>query len=185
MKQVRAWTRFQQYTTSIGLQSDPYLDNFSPSQRTRFLSALAHAIQEDRFCDAKHHKTVKSDSVHSTLDCISQVFNLAHRPDPRLGGDGKFTLLLQQQLRGYNSLDTPTRPQVAMTASILHQFYSIALSSFDKALCKLVIGAFFFTMCSCEYIQVTGPRKTKLLTVKNINFYKGKKLLHHKDPSLR
>jgi len=57
-----------------------------------------------------------------------------------------------------------------MTASILRKFYETALSSFDKALCELFIGAFFFAMRSCEYIQVSGPRKTKLLAVRNVNF---------------
>jgi hypothetical protein len=95
---------------------------------------------------------------------------LADRADPRLDRDGKFTLLLQCQLRGYKSADPPVRPQVAMTASILRRFYSTAFSDFDRALCELFIGAFFFVMRSCEYVLVQGPRRTKLLTVGNIRF---------------
>jgi len=60
----------------------------------------------------------------------------------------------------------------------------LALSPFNKALCELFIGAFFFTMHSCKYIQVIGPRQTKLLCIKNINFYKKRKKLNHSDPSL-
>jgi hypothetical protein len=71
-----------------------------------------------------------------------------------------------------------------MTASILKLFYKLAISSFDKALCKLFIGAFFFAMRSCEYVQVPGQRKTKLLTIKNINFYRGTCRLGHSDPLL-
>jgi hypothetical protein len=54
----------------------------------------------------------------------------------------------------------------------------------DKALCELFIGAFFFAIWSCEYVQVTGFRKTKLLTIKNINFYRGKRRITHDDPLL-
>jgi hypothetical protein len=71
-----------------------------------------------------------------------------------------------------------------MTASILQQFYLTALLPFDKSLCELFIGAFFFVMRSCEYVKVQGPRKTKLLTVGNIRFYKGKRLLAHSDQKL-
>jgi hypothetical protein len=61
----------------------------------------------------------------------------------------------------------------------LHKFYRLSISSIDKALCQLFIIAFFFTMRSCKYIKVSGKRKTKLLTLKNIKFYKNKKLLDH------
>ena len=36
---------------------------------------------------------------------------------------------------------------------------------------ELCTGALFFAMRSCEYLQVSGPRKTKLLTVRNIRFF--------------
>jgi hypothetical protein len=39
-------------------------------------------------------------------------------------------------------------------------------------------------MRSCEYGQVSGPWKTKLLTIKNINFLKGQQKLAHSDPLL-
>ena len=71
-----------------------------------------------------------------------------------------------------------------MTASVLHQFYTLSLSSFDKAMCELFIGAFFFAMQSCKYIQVTGPRRTNLLKVRNIKFYNWKKLISHRNPYL-
>jgi len=159
-KQVRAWRRFQLYLASIGIPSDPYLDEFSQPQKTKILSAFAHAIREGRLCDGKVSKSVKSESVRSALDCLSQIFKLADRPDPRLDGDGRFAPLLQRQLQGYKSVDPAPRPQVAMTTSILRQFYRTAISPYDKALCELFMGAFFFAMRSCEYMQVSGLRKT-------------------------
>jgi hypothetical protein len=71
-----------------------------------------------------------------------------------------------------------------MTASILWMFYKLAISFFDKALCELFIGAFLFATRSCEYVQVSGPRKMKLLAIKNINFYRGNRRLNHTDPLL-
>jgi len=54
----------------------------------------------------------------------------------------------------------------------------------DKARCELFIGAFFFAMRSCEYLTVSGKRKTKLLSLKNIHFFMGKKRLNHRDKIL-
>jgi hypothetical protein len=139
---------------------------------------------EGRLGTRNRGKAIKSDSVRVALDCVSQAFKLADRPDPRLDRDGKFAILLQRQLRGYNSVDPLPKPQVAMTASILRKFYLTSISELDVALCELFIAAFLFAMRSCEYIQVSGPRKTKLLTIKNIRFFKGKKTLLHTDPLL-
>jgi hypothetical protein len=71
-----------------------------------------------------------------------------------------------------------------MTASILRKFYLTSISSFDVSLCELFIGAFFFAMRSCEYVQVHGLRKTKLVTLQNIRFFKRKRVLIHSDNHL-
>ncbi len=49
---------------------------------------------------------------------------------------------------------------------------------------QLFTGAFFFAMRSCEYLKVSGTRRTKLLTLKNIRFFKGRRELKHSDKSL-
>jgi hypothetical protein len=87
-KQVRAWRHFRKYLEYIGIFHDHYLDNFSRSQRIKILSAYGHAIREGRLCDGHSGKAIKSESVRTALDCVSQVFKLADRPDPRLDEDG-------------------------------------------------------------------------------------------------
>jgi hypothetical protein len=71
-----------------------------------------------------------------------------------------------------------------MTASILREFYITSLSHFDRTLCEIFMGAFFFAIRSCEYIQVSRPRRTKLLALKNINFFRGRWRLLHSNPNL-
>jgi hypothetical protein len=56
---------------------------------------------------------------------------------------------------------------VAVSGSILREFVKLSISSIDKAMCELFVGAFFFAMRSCEYLKVQGYRKTKLLSIKN------------------
>jgi hypothetical protein len=155
-KQVRSWGRFQTYLLSIGIRNDEYLDNFSRHQKHKILSAFAHSMREGRFC-TKAIKTIKSDSVRATLDCVAQAFKLADRADPRLDADGKLAFLLQRQLRGYKNVDRPESPQIAITTSILREFYRMSISVYDNALRELFIGAIFFAMRSCEYVQVSGP----------------------------
>jgi hypothetical protein len=93
---------------------------------------------------------------------VAQAFKSADRADPQLDTDGK----------------------LAFSASVLRKFYKMSISSADKAHCELFIGAFFFAMRSCEYVQVSGKRKPKLLTLKNIRFFKGCRLIHFEDPLL-
>jgi hypothetical protein len=39
-------------------------------------------------------------------------------------------------------------------------------------------------MRSCEYLNVRGTRRTKILSLKNIRFFKNKRELHHHNPKL-
>ncbi len=169
VKQVRAWNWYKLYLLSIALQDDLYLDSFSRAQKHKILSAFTHPIREGRF-GTKTIVHLKSESVRASLDCLAHAFKLAGRADPRLNEDGKLAFLLPWQLRGYSTIDNLEWLQVAITASRIREFYKMSLSTYDRALCELFIGALFFAMCSCEYIQVSGSWKTKLLTIKSIQF---------------
>lgn len=49
---------------------------------------------------------------------------------------------------------------------------------------QLAVGAFFFAMRSCEYLTVTGDRKTKRLRLRNLRFFRHGRELFHSDPTL-
>lgn len=56
----------------------------------------------------------------------------------------------------------------------------------STAIGQLTTGALFFGMRSCEYSKVTGDRKTRLLRLKDIRFFKGRQELHkHANMDLR
>jgi hypothetical protein len=92
-KQSLSWTRYKNYLSSIGFY-DIFLESFSRAQRHRILAAFAHALQEGRF-SARNNKTIKADSIRSSLDHVAQAFKLADFPDPRLDNEGKFAFILQ------------------------------------------------------------------------------------------
>jgi hypothetical protein len=182
-KQALAWNRFQKYLQSISIKSDPYLDNFSRFQRIKIHGAFAHAIRDGRF-NSRKTAQVKSDSCRASIDCVAQAFRMANRPDPRLDTDGKPSFLLSRQFRGYKKLDPPEKRQVALTGSIIKELKKIAFTPLEKAMFQLFTGAFFFAMRSCEHLKVSGARRTKILTLKNIRFFKGRRELRHHDKSL-
>jgi hypothetical protein len=109
---------------------------------------------------------------------------MADKPDPRIDQDGKPSFLLQRQIRGYKKLDPPEKQQVTLTGSVIKESISLALTSLEKAMSELFTGAFFFAMRSCEYLKVAGKRRTKIVTLKNVRFFKGRKELNHSKDKL-
>lgn len=54
----------------------------------------------------------------------------------------------------------------------------------ERAAADLAIGAFFFAMRSCEYVHVTGSRRTKPLRLRNLRFFRNHKVMDLDDPEL-
>jgi hypothetical protein len=116
---------------------------------------------------------------------MAQTFRLANRQDPRLDEDGKSSLFLQRQFRGYKKLDKLEKQQVALTGSIIKELHKIDFTPLDITMCQLFTGAFFFVMRSCEYLKVSSQRRTKILTLQNVHFFKGRRESHHSNKSLQ
>jgi len=87
-------------------------------------------------------------------------------------------------LRGYANKDASTKPQKAITPKVLRELGKITNSATDIAVGQLGKGAFFFAMRSCEYLKVSGERRTKLLELQNLRFFKDRREVPHHDPNL-
>jgi hypothetical protein len=185
-KHERSISRWRSFLSTIGLQNDFFLDNFSVSERHQILSAFMEAIRSNKFSRYQKRRPpdIKAESCSAAMGHLAQAFTAADRPDPRLTRDGKFAVILRQQIKGYTNLDPSKQPQQALPINILLYLHSSAVTTTEKAAAELLIGAFFFAMRSCEYCKVNGERKTKLLAIKNFHFYKNKKLLKLNDNNL-
>jgi len=117
---------------------------------------------------------IKSGSVHATMDHGASSFRANDRPDPRHDCDYKLVVILHHQLKGYTNIDPAKKPQKAITVSILLQPIKLTITHVEKSMSELLMGAFFFAMCSCEYSSVTGKWCTKLLTLSSIRFFQHK-----------
>jgi hypothetical protein len=117
---------------------------------------------------------------------VATTFTSNGRPDPRCIIPGTSSPLLREQLKGYASIDPAATPQAALPLDFFrYQLEHRRDSPLYSILATLLSGAFFFAMRSCEYLHVSGiERKTKLLVVGDILFYRHGLILPHTHPNL-
>jgi hypothetical protein len=82
--------------------------------------------------------------------------------------------LLTEQWRAYKNLDSHRKKQKALPMFVLHNMHDLASTDWEVAVSWLLIGAIFFAMWSCEYLETNSLedcRQTKiLLRLRNIVF---------------
>ena len=82
--------------------------------------------------------------------------------------------MIKRQWDGYINDDPVKRTQKCLPINIFQKLWRSNNTELSKAIGQLATGALFFGMRSCEYSEVTGNRKTKLLQLKNIRFFQGR-----------
>ena len=182
-KHALAWSRWTEFLQLIGAGDDVFLDNMSPRDQTIILGAFAHAVRQASFSGAKFSRLAAS-TVRDTVSYVCSSFRHNQRRDPGKDDIGQPSFLLQRQFRGYSQSDPAERPEKAITCRLIREIASVKETEEDRAVGQLTVGAFFFAMRSCEYSGVSGERRTKLLRLRNIQFYRGRRRMHHNDRSL-
>ena len=106
--------------------------------------------------------------------------------DPKLDEDGKPTRILQKQYKGYQNKDPNQKQQKVIPFCIIKQINASKSTEKEKATSRLITGAIFFAMRSCEYIKVSASeqRRTKVLTLQNIRFFQHGNELPHDHPEI-
>lgn len=82
------------------------------------------------------------------------------------------SLSLKIQIQGYVNADPGQRQQKRLPLGVFKTLFRNTSISISSAIGELATGALFFGMRSCEYITVNGTRKTLLLRVKDVKFYR-------------
>ena len=149
---------------------DEFLDGHSAEQRAYLLSAFAGSCRRNQH--GKRRKAILTGgTVKSTVTNVRSTFRSNFRSDPALDKDGRSSLFLTRQIMGYIDSDGATKQQKALPPSVFKLLLQNKFTPLDEALGELACGAFFFGMRSCEFLTVTGKRKTKRLKVRNIRFF--------------
>ena len=182
-KHTRAWKRWETFLASIQLDEDSYLDSFPTPTKTRILSIFAQFIR-DREHSTGNGNPLAAGTCRDAVDCVAQAFTNKQLADPRHDSQGKLSRILSRQYAGYKTTDPPLKQQKAAPISLLRIVEKLKTTPRQQAIGELVIGAFFFAMRSCEYLEVaTKEGKTKRLRLRNIRFFRQGRVLQHSDPT--
>jgi len=99
--------------------------------------------------------------------------NVGYNPTHGIGSQS-LNPLLTRQFKGMRNLDPGEVQQKALPVSVyreLHRQAAESLLALDAAIAWLQTMAFFWCMRSCEYSNVQGERRTKILCVRNLRFF--------------
>ena len=184
-KRSRLWRWYLEFLMWIELAHNPFLDGIPPHHQRRIIRAYLNAYRVGRFSSTLDPGTRTLGTVRDALDAVVETFRANQRESPAHDRTGGLDFLFQRLFKGYKNDDPSVKPQKALTPSLIRKMSNLCQSNLDTACTQLVTGAFFFAMRSCEYSSVSGPkRRTKLLCIRNIQFYRNHQRLRHDDPNL-
>jgi hypothetical protein len=125
-------------------------------------------------------------SCRAAIDGVCQAFVSAGYDDPGKDSYGKLAFVLQRQLKGYKNNDPAEKPQKAIPFGILRKLISLPTRDPLRRRFQLLTHmAFFFAMRSCEYLKVSGSRRTQAIRLCDIVFRDHfNRIVSHSDPKL-
>jgi hypothetical protein len=183
-KEDRHWKWWIKFLSEYGLEENPYLVGFDPEFIVRLLGSFTQAVRDCWFGQPRGgNEGIGSGTCSEAVASVAKAFTNAGLPDPRLNKSGKMALFLQRQLKGMKNADPGTAHQKALSIGIIcalccRPTTCITLLVFQD----LILLAFFFAMRSCEYLCVTGERRTKPLSMGSFMFIKDHRILPLDSP---
>jgi hypothetical protein len=138
------------------------------------MGAFAAALRRRQF-SRPDEKELASKTVQEAVAKLGEIFraNVGYNPTH---GTGSHSLhpLLTRQFRGMRNLDPGEVQQKALPVSVYRELHRVARMStlpLDTTIAWLQTMAYFWCMRSCEYSDVQGDHRTKILCVRNIRFF--------------
>lgn len=183
--QARAWRRWKEWCDSVGLIDDYLLVHFNRYQQIRLMGAFAMAVRGARF-SGPSYDTLAEGTVRGTISFVAQTFRELDRPNPTRDEDGELGRLLSRQFRAYKNEDPNPVQQKALPFCVLKELAKKSATESQRAISQLGIGAIFFACRSCEYLKVpqAEKRRTDILRLRNIRFFKNGRETSHNSPWL-
>ncbi len=137
------------------------------------LGAFAMVVRSRQFLDKKFGTLVEG-TVRGTISNVAQTFRLSGRQNPTKDADNKLSILLSRQFRAFRNNDPKEEQQKALPFSMLNELAKCQVTKTDKGITQLTIGTAFFACRLCKYSKVlqSEEKRTKLLRLQNILFFK-------------
>ena len=133
---------------------------FNNNKRQGCSRAFGHAIRSTLY-SAKTNKVLASGTVRSSMDHVAQTFRDNDDPNTKLDRSGNTSSLLLRQLKGYINLDGNEVQQKEIPPLLMRKLAENQLTDNNLAAGQLGVVAFFFAMCSCEYLITPTPKHKK------------------------
>ncbi len=170
--EAQAWQHRTTYCESIGC-IDLFMKQLTQNEQISMLRTFAMAVREGWF-SKDCHKVLVEGTVWGAVSHVVQTFRAAERQNPTKDNDREFSILLSRQYRTYKNEDPWQKQRKALPFIVLDKLAKRQDTELDIALGQLTIGAAFFACCSCKYLTVPKreERRTKLLCLQNIRFFK-------------
>ena len=185
-QRLRSFKYWSAFLISIGISSDKFLERYDRFTKNILVCAFAEAIREASFT-LTNKKLLVEGTVVTTISYLAQTFMAKDRGDPKLDKGGEKCFLLREKLRGYRNQDGSKKKQKLLPMLVLRRIDFLANTTYQKAVSKLLIGAIFFAMRSCEYLQTRlceEQQRTKTLQIRNIRFVKNGVSIPHSAKNL-
>ena len=168
-KQSGNFVRWSKFLERSGI-NNKFLDEYEDRTKNDIVSAYLASIRRNE--NGRSTKTrLKGNTVSAALNHVCATFRSNFRRDPTLDLSGNRALQIQRQIRGYKKVDGSINHQKCLPLQVFNTIYQNKSSQRDSTLGELITGALFFGMRSCEYSVVKQERKTKLLILRNIQFF--------------
>jgi hypothetical protein len=174
---AQAWGRWTKYCLSIRCNNF-YLVELGRQEQILILRAFGMALHGGRFL-LSWHDTLVEGTIRGTISHVVQAFRTKGRPNPTKGIDNLLSLPLSRRFRACRNEDPKEKQQKVLPFSVLDKLALQQVTELDKAIVQLPIGKAFFACRSCEYSKVPRreQKRTKLLCLRNIRFFKDGHLL--------
>ena len=114
------------------------------------VSSFAASVRRNHFGKTRKHILLHG-TVKSAISDVSASFQTQLWSNPTLDSSSQKPLILQRQLRGYKTLDPPTKHQKDIPAKLVLHLYKRTDTHLNTAIGQQNTGEFFFGMRSCEY----------------------------------
>lgn len=170
---VKDWQLWTTYCHNNG-HTDPYLANSPSHTRANLLVAFAARIRTGQLGRGNQ---VKSATVAVAVRHVGQMFEMAHRPDPRRPSGGQdLNLIFSRLLKSYANVDPSTVSQIALPVKIFENIAANEGASPDplkQAVSDIIIMMFYFLLRVGEITCSTGrnPRRTVQFRRCDVSFW--------------
>jgi hypothetical protein len=184
-KHAQAFSCWIEFTHRYGFGHGTYMDGLGEAIRIHLLGALYESVKQGDYTKGwSPDKPLLGNTAKEHVDQVAQAFVDTNRPDPQLDRFGNNSRLLSRQHHGHTNLDPATTHEKALMPSVIIRMWELAETTKEKCLARLVIGAFFHATQSYKYLKVNGERRTHIIFIRDVRFFRHHVELSHDDPDL-